>query len=79
MAIKLRRMVAHFKWFILIKLNVPSLSLGRTRDKLNLLKLHYYSAYDNQTCVNGDLSEKALLFIVTRPFNHKVLLDQVTN
>ena len=67
------KMVAYLKKLLLTKLLDPLL------DQLKLLYLHFCSVYDHKTWQDGDLPLGAPVVIVTRPINHIVLLDHVTN
>ena len=67
------KMVAYLKKLLLTKLLDP------LRDQLKLLYLHFCSVYDHKTWQDGDLPLGAPVVIVTRPINHIVWLDHVTN
>ena len=56
-----------------------SRGLVKSREKLKLFHLHYYSTYDHQAWQYGNLSWEAPIVIVTRPFNYVDLRDNVTN
>ena len=53
--------------------------MSRSLDKLKTLYLHSQSANCHETWQDGDLSWWAPTHNVTRPFDHVVLLDHVTN
>ena len=44
-----------------------------SHDKLQILHLHYHSAYDHQTWQYGNLSCGATTRKVTQPYTHMVL------
>ena len=56
-----------------------SCGLARSRDKLQLLYLYYYSAYDHQTWHYGDYFWGSPSHNVTRPFGQVVLQGHVIN
>ena len=48
-------------------------------DKIKPLYLHYQSAFDYQTCQDGNLPSSACVYKITWPFDQVVLYDHVTN